>query len=111
MRRAITTALMLAAAIAHAQDSSSWRFWGVEDGFEEAYVRGVSLSADGSAWVRHGQIKSMNVLDGYRNRSLPVPEECVKPPGCPVFGESGGDAWAYDPGGIFVYHDSRWVHR
>jgi hypothetical protein len=55
--------LLAGAAILHADDRFLWRSWGVRDGFTETYS--YALSAEGSAYIRHGAVPSMSVFDGY----------------------------------------------
>ena len=56
---------VLAPAVA-AQDHDQWRFWTAADGLQETFSYSLGLGPDGSATVRHGAVRFMSVLDGYR---------------------------------------------
>jgi hypothetical protein len=42
-----------------------WRFWTAADGMAESYSQSVGIAPDGTAWIRHGQVSAMSVLNGY----------------------------------------------
>ena len=88
------------------QNPVVWRFWTVADGLYESFTRGVSLSPDGSVWIRHGQVKYMTVLDGYGPRHIANPNGFS-----PVFAEGDGRAWSYDQRGFRVFGGAYWVHN
>ncbi len=67
------TGLWAGAGILHADDRFLWRSWGVRDGLAETYSYAVSMTPGGSAYVRHGSVLSMSVLDGYSVTRIPDP--------------------------------------
>ena len=50
-----------------------WRFWTLADGLQETYSYSVGSGARDWATVRHGAIRYMSVLDGYRVLQIPDP--------------------------------------
>jgi signal transduction histidine kinase/CheY-like chemotaxis protein len=66
-------AALAAVPSARAQDREVWRFWTVTDGLQESFTFSLALAPDGSITARHGAVRSMSVLDGYRVSPIPDP--------------------------------------
>jgi hypothetical protein len=63
----------------HADDRFLWRSWGVREGLVETYSYAVSMTAGGSAYVRHGAVSSMSAFDGYSVTRIPDPRGNAQP--------------------------------
>ena len=44
---------------------SPWRFWDSADGFTESYTSSAALAPNGGLWVKHGDSRRIELLDGY----------------------------------------------
>ena len=109
-RSAAAVAVLIATA-AYAQSSSAWRFWNKSDGFEESYIRAVSLDSQGRVWVRHGAVPRMSVLDGYSVTALPEPR--VGPVESwafhtRVYASPSGTAWAVENRSLKRFDGREW---
>ena len=75
--------------------ASSWRFWTKADGLTESWTSGLSRDSNGRVVVKHGDVNSATVLDGY---------QITKIPSRTAFGRllvSGkGEVWTFDEEGI-----------
>ena len=65
--------VQLVAAGAAAEEQPGWTFWFARDGMQESYSRTLGLTPEGLLAVRHGDLKTMDLLDGYALRSIPEP--------------------------------------
>jgi diguanylate cyclase (GGDEF)-like protein len=65
--------ILLSAALCSGQANSPWRFWGTSDGFREAYTSSTVPRSDGSLWIRHGDGRGVEFLDGYSVSRYPDP--------------------------------------
>ena len=83
--------------------ASSWRFWTKADGLAESWTSGLSRDTNGRVVVKHGDVNSATVLDGY---------QITKIPSRSAFGRllvSGkGEVWTFDEEGILIYDPSGW---
>src|ERR1039458_10899983 len=64
--------LLLALPLA-AHGQMGWRFWTAADGMAESYSQSVGIAPDGTAWIRHGQVSTMSVLNGYSVSQIAEP--------------------------------------
>lgn len=64
---------LLPALLCPAQTYSPWRFWDTTDGFKEAYTSSTAPRPDGGLWVRHGDGRGVEVMDGYSVTQYPDP--------------------------------------
>jgi hypothetical protein len=55
------------------QASSPWRSWDTSDGFPESFISSVALTPGGSLWVKHGDLRGVDFLDGYTVKTYPDP--------------------------------------
>jgi signal transduction histidine kinase/CheY-like chemotaxis protein len=58
-----------------AEGLNGWRFWGIADGLAESFTVGLTVGPDGRVWATHGRVSSLNVLDGYRIRTIATPHK------------------------------------
>ena len=65
--------LLLPPLLCPAQINSPWRFWDTTDGFKEAYTSSTAPRTDGSLWIRHGDGRGVELLDGYTVTPYPDP--------------------------------------
>jgi signal transduction histidine kinase/CheY-like chemotaxis protein len=72
-------ALAAGTGMLHADDRYLWSSWGVRDGLAETYSYAISMTAGGSAYVRHGAVSSMSVFDGYGITRIPDPRGSAQP--------------------------------
>src|SRR5664280_3484137 len=87
--------LLLALPVA-AHGQPAWLFWTAADGMAESYSQTVGIAPDGTAWVRHGQIGAMSVLNGYSVSQIAEPRATREVNWrllARVHGGSPGDAW------------------
>ncbi len=99
-----------------AQKDTGWRFWDATDGMAESYTLALGKGPDGTLWVRHGDIRSMSVLDGYSVRTIPEPRahsmegfrtyRTVRR----VYGGAGLRAWTVD-GDLKEWNGQDWIVR
>ena len=96
----LAAAMGLAASEALAQTQAGWRYWAPADGLQESHSRKIGSAPGGGVTVRHGLVKSVDVLDGYvvetiaEPRVSPVPDSVM----ASVHTLAGGEAWAVAEG-------------
>jgi len=86
-----------------AQNPPSWRFWDVTDGLKESYTRSLTVDTSGQVWVKHGDVDTMSVLDGYGLAKVSVSRSSRR-----VYGTASGQAWAVHRLGLEQYKDGQW---
>jgi signal transduction histidine kinase len=99
-------------ALSQAEDSVMWRHWTVSDGLQETYSFRLSAAPDDRAWVRHGAVRFMSMLDGYSVSKLPEPRDAVTPDyqaTSRVYGTLDGSAWTVSAGVLKHYSGGRWA--
>ncbi|HEV3197641.1 MAG TPA: response regulator [Bryobacteraceae bacterium] len=107
-------AFWVGAGMLHADDRFLWRSWGVRDGLTETYSFAVSGVPGGNAYVRHGAVRSMSVLDGYGITRIPDPRGSAQPdwPSTRrVYTGAGGTLWTASFGTLQEYRDGNWTVR
>src|SRR5207249_3515335 len=116
LRRLVMAAPIWMAVALTAQEPGTWRFWTVADGLHESYTRTISISDSGKAFLRHGSVNSMTILDGYSVVSIPDPSAAIHKEGGPtrtaygrVYESASGDLWNVDFGRLRHYENQRWV--
>jgi len=57
-------ALLLVACCA-GQTNSPWRYWDSSDGFMESHTASTAMAPDGGLWVKHGNLRGLELLNGY----------------------------------------------
>lgn len=87
-----------------AQNMPSWRFWDVTDGLKESYTQAISVDPSGRVWVKHGDVDTIGVFDGYHLSTAPSPRS-----GARVYGTRNGQAWAEHSLGLEQYKDGQWI--
>jgi diguanylate cyclase (GGDEF)-like protein len=82
---------------------SVWRVWNKADGLAESWTFGLTMNADGGVVVKHGDVATESVIDGFRVAGIP---------GQKVFGlfpaSSDHELWSFDPEGILIYDSAGW---
>jgi diguanylate cyclase (GGDEF)-like protein len=64
---------LVLAAVCSGQSSTPWRFWGTTDGFTESYTSSLAAVQGGGIWVKHGNTRGVELLDGYSVRKYEDP--------------------------------------
>ena len=89
-----------------------WRFWTAADGMAESYSQSVGIAPDGTAWIRHGQVSAMSVLNGYSVSQIAEPRATREVNWgllARVHGGSPGEAWTIEDGVLKRYVNQRWT--
>jgi len=103
--------IVASAATAGAQPQEDWRFWTNADGLFESFSRKISKSPNGIVIVRHGHVRSMSLLDGYRIRAIPEPiaeEKRDLATLTRAYMDKSGSIWITDAGVLSRYTNERW---
>ena len=71
----------------------------------------IGSAPDGGITIRHGLVKSVDVLDGYVVETIPEPRVGSEPDSlmAGVDAASGGDAWAVPEGVLKQLRDGKWT--
>jgi hypothetical protein len=109
---ALTLALSLASAAA-AQTQAGWRYWTPADGIQESHSRKIGALPGGGVSIRHGQVKRVDVLDGYTVESIPEPRTRtdIERLMAGVNAAADGGAWVVSEGVLKQLRDGQWVIR
>jgi hypothetical protein len=110
----ILLAVGVLAATGRAGEQLLWRSWSTADGLAETYCSRVSVTPDGPAWVRHGAVGAMSVLDGYGVRNLPEPRANRQPDWAAtarVYARLNGWPWTVAEGSLKEYRDTEWIGK
>src|ERR1035441_2131716 len=89
-----------------------WRFWTAADGMAESYSQSVGIAPDGTAWIRHGQVSAMSVLNGYSVSQIAEPRATREVNWgllARVHGGSPGEAWTIEDGVLKRYVNQHWT--
>ena len=108
----ILLAVGLLAATGRAGEPRLWRSWSTVDGLAETYCSRISVTPDGPAWVRHGAVRAMSVLDGYGARNLPEPRANRQPDWTAtarVYALLDGWPWTVAEDSLKEYRDTEWT--
>jgi signal transduction histidine kinase/CheY-like chemotaxis protein len=106
--------MLAMASGAGAEEPPGWRYWLSSDGMGESYSRIVGLSRSGTVSVRHGIMKTMDLLDGYSVHSIAEPragidEDWAK--ATAVYAGGPGQAWTVEEKALKQFSQGRWVKR
>ncbi|HEY3826446.1 MAG TPA: hypothetical protein VGL82_17900, partial [Bryobacteraceae bacterium] len=82
---------------------SPWRIWNKADGMPESWTFGLTLNAEGGVVVKHGDVATESILDGYRITGIPSQRAFGLFPG-----SNEHDLWTFDPEGILIYDSAGW---
>src|SRR6266567_1286236 len=85
--------------------ASPWRFWEKADGLMESWVFGLTLDSQGRVVVKHGEVPSESVLDGYQVTGIPSQHAYGK-----LLSSPEKQLWTFDAEGILV-HDAFGWHK
>ncbi len=72
----ISVPIVLGIALAagcECQTISPYRFWDSVDGFAESYTSSTATDPHGGLWVKHGDVRRIEYLDGYTVKGYPDP--------------------------------------
>ncbi len=109
---ALSALLLLAVALRAQGPPPSWRFWDVADGLQESYCRRLAVDPSDNVWIRHGEVRSMSVLDGYSSHKVPEPRLGDTPHWgsmARVFATPEGEAWTVEDGTLKQYKGQHWI--
>jgi len=84
-------------------ESVNWRVWNTEDGMVEGYISQVSRTSSGRILVRHGDVATMNVLDGFHLTNQPDVQSLGK-----IEGDGEEHLSTFDRSGVLVYSKGKW---
>jgi signal transduction histidine kinase/DNA-binding response OmpR family regulator len=103
--RAVAALLLTATPLA-SQGQEGWRFWTIADGLAESFSEQISIGPDGRAWIRHGRVESVTVLDGYSAIGVRAPKNLGQ-----SFWTIGRDSLISndDAGNLMEYSGQKWI--
>ncbi len=104
---------LLTASGAAAQSQAAWRFWTQADGIQESHSRKIGSLPDGGVSIRHGQVKRVDVLDGYIVTTIPEPRASIdiEQQMAGVNAAASGDAWVVSESVLKQFRDGKWLVR
>ena len=107
------TLFLITASGAAAQTQAGWRYWAPADGLQESHSRKIGSAPGGGVTIRHGLVKSVDVLDGYVVETIAEPRVSSEPDAfmASVHTVAGGDAWAVAEGVLKQLRDGQWTVR
>src|ERR1035441_7704722 len=82
------------------------------DCMADSYSQIVGFAPDGTAWIRHGQVSTMSVLNGYSVSQIAEPRATREVNWgllARVHGGSPGGAWTIEDGVLKRYVNQRWT--
>jgi signal transduction histidine kinase/ActR/RegA family two-component response regulator len=105
--------LLVLAAGAPAAAQAGWRYWAPADGLQESHSRKIGSAAGGGVTIRHGLVKSVDVLDGYVVEAIPEPRFGSETEAllAAVHGGTPDQTWAVSEGTLKQFRDGRWSVR
>src|ERR1700722_18376148 len=93
--------LIAAPLSAGSQDeASNLRVWNTGDGMSESFISQVSRMPSGRILVRHGDVSSINVLDGFRLSDVPDVKSQGK-----IDADAAGKLYTFDRSGALVFSE------
>jgi diguanylate cyclase (GGDEF)-like protein len=101
--------LLMLVLVSPAHSASPWRYWNKADGLMESWVFGLTSDAEGHVVVKHGEVPSETLLDGYRINTIPSNHSygrLLSPP--QRNGAAEGELWTFDTEGILIHDASGW---
>src|SRR5689334_21330145 len=98
IRTTTTWILLTIASGSLPAESPKWRFWNRADGLPEPFTSSISPDAKGNIWIKHGDVPSMTVFDGYSVRTVPDPRAWRT-----------SASWAGSPSGMVYFKDGKWI--
>src|SRR5882724_1112424 len=93
-----------AASPTYSTDAVGWRFWGAADGLTEAYSTVLSQLGGGRIAVRHGDVNTLEILDGFGATSVPDGHWLGR-----LYEDDSGALFTFNDRGIAVYRGSAWT--
>jgi signal transduction histidine kinase/CheY-like chemotaxis protein/ligand-binding sensor domain-containing protein len=105
-------AMCATVSVLGADDQVQWRFWGVREGLAETYTNRLSVTPTGTAYARHGAVRTMSVFDGYGVNRVPDPRSRVQPywpAETRVYSCPGCAPWVISDGELRTFQDGQWV--
>lgn len=86
-----------------ARAASPWRFWNSADGITESYVTSLTPDLSGRLVIKHGNVLTLTVLDGYGAAPIADSHALGR-----VIPNPDGTLWSLSPGGIDIYEKNQW---
>jgi len=80
----------------------------------ESYTRSIGVSPTGAITIRHGDMTTMDILDGYSISSIPEPRTGSPPDYksiSPVYLTSTGEAWTVEDKALKQFRKGQWTIR
>ena len=111
---ALALALTLSIASgAAAQTQAGWRYWTPADGIQESHSRKIGALPGGGVSIRHGQVKRVDVLDGYTVETIPEPRNRteIETLMAGVNAAADGDPWVVSEGVLKQLSGGQWIVR
>ena len=104
---------LITASGAAAQTQAGWRYWAPADGIQESHSRKIGSLPGGGVTIRHGLVKSVDVLDGYVVETIAEPRVSGETDAfmASVHAVAGGDAWAVAEGVLKQLRGGQWIVR
>src|SRR5687767_7892596 len=109
---ALGLALSIASGAA-AQTQAGWRYWTPADGIQESHSRKIGAMPGGGVSIRHGQVKRVDVLDGYTVETVPEPRNRTEIEAlmAGVSAAADSDAWVVSEGALKQLSGGQWIVR
>jgi diguanylate cyclase (GGDEF)-like protein len=100
----ILSGFSASAAPVYAPENVGWRFWTASEGLTEAYTTSVSSLPGGRIAVRHGDVTSLDILDGFSVKAIPDRHWLGR-----VYEDSEGTLYTYNDRGIATFQNGSWT--
>ncbi len=95
--------LALPLAMGGHNEAVNWRVWNASDGMPEGFVSQVSRTPAGRIIVRHGDVRNMDILDGFHLSNVP------DAPSLGLIGASNsGDLYTFGRTGVSIFSQGKW---
>ena len=118
-KRLLGLSFLIQAGLVHAGAATAlaqqpgWRYWTPADGIQESHSRKIGGLPDGGVTIRHGLVKSADILDGYVVEPIPEPRagdetEAIL---ASINGVIPGETWALSEGTLKQLTGGRWIVR
>src|SRR6266699_3319144 len=100
--------LLILVLVSPLYSASPWRYWNKADGLMESWVFGLTSDSAGHVVVKHGEVPSESLLDGYRINRIPGQHGYGRFLSPPHNGAAESELWTFDTEGILIHDASGW---
>ncbi|MDB6019991.1 MAG: Histidine kinase [Pedosphaera sp.] len=97
---------MALAQMSWGQRASNWRAYKVADGLPDPACSSITIGPHGKVWVKHFDLESISLLDGYTVQTIPLPNAGNNR----IYESLGGQLWTTTLDGLAEYRESNWLH-